>query len=147
MQENFSTPASRKGARRIPTGLGFALTVSFLHLTAGAQEVNLGTANNFEVLSAAGITSTGGTVINGSIGTSPITGAAITGLIASQVNGTIYTVNSAGPAGSVMNPGLLGVSATGTPRSGRSPKKRRKMSAAWKTMIDVTEKARQEKGK
>jgi hypothetical protein len=89
------------------SGSLIASAMTLLHLTATAQEVDLGTANNFEVLSAAGITSTGGTVINGSIGTSPITGAAITGLIASQVNGTIYTVNSAGPAGSVMNPGLL----------------------------------------
>ncbi len=78
-----------------------------LHFNATAQEVNLGTANNFEVLSAAGITSTGTTLIHGNVGTTPITGAAITGLTALQVNGTIYTTDSAGPAGSVMDPGLL----------------------------------------
>ena len=32
------------------------------------------------------------------------------------------------------------------PRDGSAPKKRRKMSAAWKTMIAVTTKARREKG-
>jgi hypothetical protein len=95
------------GAKRIHMGLGVALAMMFLRVNATAQEVDLGTANNFEVLSAAGITSTGNTVINGNIGTSPITGAAITGFPPAIVNGTIYTVNSAGPAGSVMNPGLL----------------------------------------
>ena len=39
-----------------------------------------------------------------------------------------------------------GRSAMVSPRDGSAPKKRRKRSAAWKTMIAVAEKARREKG-
>jgi hypothetical protein len=109
MKANIELTASRNAAKRISTGLGFAfpLALAFIQLQAIAQEVNLGAANNFEVLSAAGITSTGSTVINGNIGASPITGAAITGLTAAQVNGTIYTTDGTGPTGNVQDAGLL----------------------------------------
>ncbi len=70
--------------------------------------VNLGTADNFVILSKSGITNVPTSAITGNIGTSPITGAAITGLDdCSQVNGTIYTVNAAGPACRVVAPVLL----------------------------------------
>jgi type VI secretion system secreted protein VgrG len=107
MKETLLLKALRNAAKRIPMSLGLALAVTFLPCHATAQDVNLGTANNFAVLSATGITSTGATVINGNIGATPITGAAITGLTESQVNGTIYTANAAGPAGSVMDSGRL----------------------------------------
>ena len=107
MKKTFLLAPIRNGAKRIPAGLGLALAVMFPHFNATAQDVNLGTANNFEVLSATGITSTGATVVNGNVGASPVTGAAITGLTAGQVSGTIYTTDAAGPAGSVMDPGRL----------------------------------------
>jgi hypothetical protein len=107
MKEIFLPTAVQNGAKRISIGLLFAIAMIFPRLNASAQEVNLGTANDFEVLSATGITSTGPTVINGNIGATPITGAAITGLTAAQVSGTIYTTDAAGPAGSVMDPGRL----------------------------------------
>ena len=71
------TPASRNSAMRLPVSLGFAVALTFLHLSATAQEVNLGTANNYAVLACSTITSTGATVINGGLGLAP--GNAVTG--------------------------------------------------------------------
>ena len=73
---------------------------------AGPAPVNLGSAAHFTVLSGAAITTTGGGVINGDVGASPISGSAIH-LTQSQVNGIIYAVDATGPAGSVIAPSLL----------------------------------------
>ena len=73
---------------------------------AGPTPVNLGSAVHFTILAGAAVTTTGGGVINGDVGASPITGAAIL-LTQAQVNGTIYCVDAAGPAGSVIAPALL----------------------------------------
>ena len=75
-------------------------------VAAGPAPVNLGSAAHFAILAGAAITTTGGGIINGDIGASPITGAAIH-LTQAQVNGTIYVVDAAGPAGSVIDPALL----------------------------------------
>jgi uncharacterized protein (TIGR03437 family) len=70
--------------------------------------VNLGTAGNFVILSETGITDVPPSPITGIIGTSPITGAAIH-VSCSEVTGTIYAVDAAGPAPcSVIDPSLLG---------------------------------------
>lgn len=89
---------------------GFAL---WLGVGAGVSQgfaeqapINLRSAARFTILAGAAITTTGGGVINGDVGTSPIAGSAIA-LTQSQVNGTIFTVDANGPAGSVMNPSLL----------------------------------------
>jgi hypothetical protein len=60
------------------------------------QGIDLGLACSFEILSKSGITNVYKSTVTGDIGTSPITGAAI-GLTCSEVLGTIYTVNAAGP--------------------------------------------------
>ena len=91
--------------------IGFVLAVVFMAaprmlLAAGPAPVNLGSAAHFTILAGATITTTGGGVINGDVGASPITGAAIH-LTQAQVNGTIYTVDAAGPAGSVKAPAML----------------------------------------
>jgi predicted ribosomally synthesized peptide with SipW-like signal peptide len=65
-----------------------------------------GSADNFTVLSYAGIPSTGTASIIGDIGVSPTTGATI-GVTCAEVTGTIYTVDAAGPACRVINPTLL----------------------------------------
>ena len=63
----------------------------------GAQEaVNLGIAGNFAILSKTGITNVYKSAITGDIGASPITGAAIL-VRCTEVTGTIYTVDAAGP--------------------------------------------------
>ena len=58
--------------------------------------VSLGIAGNFAILTKSGVTNVPSSVIRGDVGASPITGAAV-GLTCSQVIGTIYTVNAAGP--------------------------------------------------
>ena len=58
--------------------------------------VNLGVAGNFVILSKSGITDVYPSVITGDVGTSPITGAALL-LTCTEVSGTIYTVDAAGP--------------------------------------------------
>ena len=53
-------------------------------------------AGNFVILSKSGITDVYPSAVKGDVGTSPITGAAIL-LRCSEVTGTIYSVNAAGP--------------------------------------------------
>ncbi|MFT7645207.1 MAG: type II secretory pathway pseudopilin PulG [Candidatus Paceibacteria bacterium] len=57
----------------------------------------LQSAGNFVILTKSGITNVPTSAITGHIGTSPITGAAITGLDCAEVTGLVYTVNAAGP--------------------------------------------------
>ena len=73
---------------------------------AGPEPVYLGAAAPFTILAGAAVTSTGGGLINGDVGASPISGTAI-GVTQAQVNGTIYAVDAAGPAGSVISPEIL----------------------------------------
>jgi hypothetical protein len=73
---------------------------------AGPAAVDLGSCAHFTILSGAAITTTGGGIVNGDVGASPITGSAV-GLTAAQVNGTIYVVDAGGPPGSVIAPALL----------------------------------------
>jgi hypothetical protein len=58
--------------------------------------VNLRLAGNFVILTKSGITDVYRSYVTGDIGTSPITGAAI-GLRCTEVSGSIYSVNAAGP--------------------------------------------------
>ena len=91
---------------RLPLVVGLA---ALLCATAyGVQTpVDLRSAGNFVILSKSGITNVPTSVIVGNIGTSPITGAAITGLGSVEVTGLIYTVDAAGPANRVTYPVLL----------------------------------------
>ena len=78
-----------------------------LRLRPQRQGVNLGIAVNFVILSKSGITDVPKSAITGNIGSSPITGAAIH-VTCSEVTGTIYTVNAAGPLPCrVINPSRL----------------------------------------
>lgn len=85
---------------------GTALTTSVVH--AAQSTVDLQTAAPFAILAGTpDITDAGNTsVINGNVGLSPATGAGI-GLLCSQVAGTIYSVDAAGPACKVTNGPLL----------------------------------------
>ena len=81
---------------RILTSFLLALTIPHQAAAAGPAPVDLRSTADFVILSGAAITTTGGGIINGNVGASPITGAAIH-LTCAQVNGTIYTVDPAGP--------------------------------------------------
>lgn len=79
--------------------LGFAgLIIVSPAVHAAPTPVDLGTATPFAILAGTpNITDAGNTsVINGNVGLSPATGAGI-GLLCSQVTGTIYSVDAAGP--------------------------------------------------
>ena len=77
----------------------------------GPTPVLLGTAGNFAILTKAGITDVPAptSTITGNVGTSPITGAAMTGTgwCTPSVVGVIYAVDAAGPACATINPALL----------------------------------------
>lgn len=60
------------------------------------QDINLGIAGEFVILSKTGITNVYKSTITGDVGASPITGAAIL-VSCTEVAGTIYSVDAAGP--------------------------------------------------
>ncbi|TFB72736.1 DUF3494 domain-containing protein [Cryobacterium glaciale] len=60
--------------------------------------VDLGEAGTFAVLSNAGITNVYASSVSGNVGASPITGAAIHLTCPEVTNGTIYSVDAAGPS-------------------------------------------------
>jgi hypothetical protein len=63
----------------------------------GQTPVSLGTAGTFAILTKSGITNVFASAINGDVGASPITGAAIHLKCAEVMTGIIYSVNAAGP--------------------------------------------------
>ena len=95
----------------IPVGI-LSLVLGFTGSGAvsavGQAPVDLMTAGNFVVLSETGVTNVPTSAITGDIGTSPITGAAITGLDCAEVTGTVYTVDATGPACKVTAATYLG---------------------------------------
>jgi Ice-binding-like len=89
-------------------GTAYGTQVSFTSAAIQQAVVNLGVAGNFVILSKSGITNVFPSVITGDIGTSPISGAFITGLTCPEVIGTIYSVDAAGPSPCVVtNPTML----------------------------------------
>jgi hypothetical protein len=93
MKDILLLTSKQNGAKRMPMGLGIAFAVTLLNHNATAQEVNLGTANNFAVLAASAITSTGNTVINGgNVGLSPDTLSSVTGFPPASIT-TPYTTD------------------------------------------------------
>jgi hypothetical protein len=105
------TPLNRTASNnKISISLMAALLALLSSASAGMAAlapVDLGWAGSFAILSKTGITDVPSSAITGNIGTSPITGAAITGLGCVEVTGTIYTVDAAGPACKVTYPVLL----------------------------------------
>jgi hypothetical protein len=59
--------------------------------------VNLGAAGTFAILTKTGITDVYASAINGNVGSSPITGAAVLVTCPEVATGIIYTVDAAGP--------------------------------------------------
>ena len=75
-------------------------------VTKPQATVNLGLAGEFTILSKSGITDVYPSAITGDVGTSPITGAAIL-VTCTEVDGTIFSVDAAGPACRVTNASRL----------------------------------------
>lgn len=74
----------------------------------GQMGVPLGAAANFAILASAGITNVPSSAITGDVGLTPDTGANIIGFADStQIVGTLYAVDAAGPAYAVIDPPLL----------------------------------------
>ena len=69
--------------------------------------VELGTAGTFAILSQTGVTDVYASAVNGNVGASPITGAAILLTCPEVQTGTIYSVDAAGPACLVTAPSFL----------------------------------------
>lgn len=66
--------------------------------------VNLASCQNFLLLAYSEITNTSiNTQLTGNIGVSPASGTFITGILQSDVTGTIYTVDGLGPTGNIMD--------------------------------------------
>ncbi|MCW3090097.1 MAG: hypothetical protein JWP81_1166 [Ferruginibacter sp.] len=97
------TPATLSSAEKLSST---SLSTS-LSLVQPRAVVNLGVAGNFAILSKSGITDVYKSAVTGDVGASPITGAAIL-LTCTEVTGTIYSVNAAGPLPcTVINPTRL----------------------------------------
>ncbi|TFB96143.1 ice-binding family protein [Cryobacterium sp. HLT2-28] len=69
--------------------------------------VELGTAGTFAILSQTGVTDVYASAVNGNVGASPITGAAILLTCPEVQTGTIFSVDAAGPPCEVTAPSFL----------------------------------------
>lgn len=85
----------------------FGVVLSLSNETGAATSVNLGKADSFAVLAGTTITNVPTSNIKWDVGLSPAAGSNYAGLTSSQVGGTIFAVDTSGPAGSVNNAGLL----------------------------------------
>ncbi|SEG45582.1 ice-binding protein [Flavobacterium urumqiense] len=96
--ENSTSNSSASAKADGLTSTIFAVNETYnIATTIGSQKaVNLGIAGDFAILSKTGITDVYKSAITGDIGSSPITGAAIL-VRCTEVVGTIYTVDAAGP--------------------------------------------------
>jgi Ice-binding-like len=81
--------------KRLTVSMALALVVCGSGF-ASSQPVNLGKAGTFAILTKTGITDVPASAVNGDVGTSPITGAALL-LSCTEVTGKVYTVDAAGP--------------------------------------------------
>ncbi len=102
------------------------LTLAGSSAASSPTTVGLGTADPFAVLAYSGVTDNPTSTISGNVGVTPTTGANISGLTCPEVTGTIYTVDAAGPACRVADPGLLTTAASDrdtayTDAQGRTP--------------------------
>jgi hypothetical protein len=69
--------------------------------------IALGAAGTFAILSQTGVTDVYASAVNGNVGASPITGAAVHLSCGEVQTGTIFTVDAAGPACAVTAPSYL----------------------------------------
>lgn len=108
------------------------ITISAFSVNAAQSVVDLGTAGDFAILSKAGISTTGVTLITGNIGVSPIDHTAITGfdligvpandlfLTSTLVTGNIYAANLVPPTPSNMGTAISNMETAFTDAQGRT---------------------------
>ena len=82
----LTSPAAVPGSANLSSG----------RLGNGPAPVRLGSAGTFAILSKTGITDVYASAVNGDVGTSPITGAALL-LSCGEVTGRVFVVDAAGP--------------------------------------------------
>jgi hypothetical protein len=102
LNPNTSYTATVTTAARNAGGVAMASPVAWSFTTGdlvstGQTPVALGAARVFAILTKSGITDVFASAINGDVGASPITGAAIHLTCAEMMTGRIYSVNAAGP--------------------------------------------------
>jgi hypothetical protein len=102
LNPNTSYTATVTTAARNAAGVAMANPIAWTFTTSavtstGQTPVSLGLAGGFAILTKSGITDVFPSAINGSVGASPITGAAIHLTCAEMMTGGVYSVNAAGP--------------------------------------------------
>jgi hypothetical protein len=91
-----STTAASAGGTAMASSVSWSFMTKNVPFTSQAP-VNLGTAGTFAILTKTGITDVYASAINGNVGSSPITGAAVLLTCPEVATGIIYTVDAAGP--------------------------------------------------
>jgi hypothetical protein len=103
----ITTSAKSAGGVALANPITWSFTTNAVEFT-GQKAVALGKAGTFAILTKSGITDVFPSVINGDVGTSPITGAAIHLTCTEVATGKVYSVNAAGPLPCrVIDPTLL----------------------------------------
>ena len=125
-----TTAAKNAGGNAMAIPIEWSFTTKAVESTAQAS-VSLGKAGTFAILSKAGITDVYASAITGDVGTSPITGAAIL-VTCTEVTGTIYSVNAAGPLPCTVTNATLLTTAIGDMEAAY-------LDAAGRTSPDFTE--------
>src|SRR5271166_2790273 len=102
LSRNTSYTAMVTTAAKNAAGVAMAHPITWRFTTnavefTGQTPVKLGAAGPFAILTKSVITDVPSSAINGDVGASPITGAAIHLTCPEVMTGTIYTVNAAGP--------------------------------------------------
>ena len=92
----ITTTAASAGGVALRSSVTWSFTTADQPFTSQAP-VDLGTAGTFAILTKTGITDVYKSTVNGDVGTSPITGAALLLTCPEVKTGTIYTVDAAGP--------------------------------------------------
>src|SRR5579864_7096867 len=102
LNPNTSYTATVTTAAKNAAGVALANAIEWTFTTnavefTGQTPVPLGTAARFAILTKTGVTDVFPSAINGDVGASPITGAAIHLKCSEIMTGIIYSVNAAGP--------------------------------------------------
>jgi hypothetical protein len=101
-----TTAAKNAGGVAMANPIAWRFTTNAVAFT-GQKPVHLGKVGIFAILTKSGITDVFRSAINGDVGASPITGAAIHVRCIEMMKGIIYSVDKAGPPCRVTDPTLL----------------------------------------